>query len=68
MRLLKDSQADQTQSNYEGQRWEYKARNLHKVAGLMLETDFNRMGTEGWEYVAMATGGKEGYAIFRRPL
>lgn len=42
--------------------WEYLARNLKKVVGPMLETDFNKHGAEGWEFVAMA----EGYAIFKR--
>jgi hypothetical protein len=48
--------------------WEYKARNLGKVAGMLLEKDFNKMGEEGWEFVAMVSGGREGYAIFKRPL
>ena len=50
------------------QKWEYKARNLQKVFGASLENDFNQMGRVGWEFVAMASGGKEGYAIFKRPL
>ncbi|HTE62137.1 MAG TPA: hypothetical protein VK631_17425 [Solirubrobacteraceae bacterium] len=49
-------------------RWEYKARNLAKVAGIMLETDFNKLGAQGWEFVGMASGGREGYAIFKRRL
>lgn len=44
-------------------KWEYKARNLKKVAGPMIETDFNRLGDDGWEFVAVA----DGYAIFKRP-
>lgn len=42
--------------------WEYLARNLKKVAGPMIETDFNKHGQEGWEFVAVA----DGYAIFKR--
>lgn len=48
------------------EQWEYKARNLAKVAGMSLENDFNKFGQQGWEFVAMATGGSEGYAIFKR--
>jgi hypothetical protein len=47
--------------------WEYMARNLAKVSGPLLESDFNKLGRSGWEFVAMASGGKEGYAIFKRP-
>lgn len=43
--------------------WEYKARNLAKVAGMALEDDFNKFGVQGWEFVAVA----DGYAIFKRP-
>lgn len=49
------------------QQWEYLARNLAKVPGVGLEDDFNKLGVRGWEFVAMASGGKEGYAIFKRP-
>jgi hypothetical protein len=42
--------------------YEYLARNLKKVAGMMLENDFNKHGAEGWRFVAVA----EGYAIFIR--
>lgn len=45
-------------------RWEYKARNLNKVAGMALEDDFNKFGQKGWEFVAVA----DGYAIFKREL
>lgn len=49
-------------------KWEYKARNMQKVLGPMTEGDFNRLGQEGWEFVAMVQGGKSGYAIFKRRL
>jgi hypothetical protein len=42
--------------------WEYLARNLKKVAGMALENDFNKLGAQGWEFVAVA----DGYAIFKR--
>lgn len=42
--------------------WEYLARNLAKVAGPMIEGDFNKHGAQGWEFVAVA----DGYAIFKR--
>ena len=45
------------------QQWEYLARNLKKVPGMALESDFNKHGAEGWEFVAVA----DGYAIFKRP-
>lgn len=43
--------------------WDYLARNLNKVAGPALESDFNKRGAEGWEFVAVA----KDYAIFKRP-
>jgi hypothetical protein len=49
-------------AEYAGQKWEYRARNLHKVAGIALERDFNEHGAAGWEFVAVA----DGYAIFKR--
>jgi len=33
--------------------WEYLARNLKKVAGPALENDFNKLGAEGWDFVAV---------------
>ena len=51
-------------TDYEGQRWEYRARNLKKVAGISLENDFNEHGAAGWEFCAVA----DGYAIFKRPV
>ena len=33
--------------SYDGQRWEYRARNLKKVAGMGLERDFNEHGAAG---------------------
>jgi hypothetical protein len=42
--------------------WEYLARNMKKVVGPMIEHDFNKIGAEGWEFVAVA----DGYAIFKR--
>jgi len=52
------------EEEYAGEKWEYKARNLDKVAGMNLETDFNKFGAEGWEFVAVA----KDYAIFKRRL
>ena len=49
---------------YNGQRWEYRARNLSKVPGMALEGDFNEHGAAGWEFCAVA----DGYAIFKRPV
>jgi hypothetical protein len=46
------------------EQWEYLARNLDKVAGMALETDFNQHGRKGWEFVAEA----KGYAILKRRL
>jgi hypothetical protein len=43
--------------------WEYLARNLKKIIGPGLENDFNKLGGEGWEFVAVA----KDYAIFKRP-
>jgi hypothetical protein len=43
-------------------KYEYLARNLKKVAGMMIEKDFNDHGEQGWKFVAVA----DGYAIFIR--
>jgi hypothetical protein len=55
--------SDEAES-YDGQRWEYRARNLKKVAGMGLERDFNEHGAAGWEFCAVA----DGYAIFKRAI
>lgn len=65
--LLDQREADAERDENPEQAWEYKARNLAKVAGMSLEDDFNKLGRAGWEFVAMASGGSEGYAIFKRP-
>lgn len=49
---------------YEGQRWEYRCRNLKKVLGASMETDFNEHGAAGWEFCAVAGD----YAVFKRPV
>jgi hypothetical protein len=49
-------------------RWEYKARNLNKVPGMAIENDFNKLGREGWEFVAITGEKKDHYAIFKREL
>ena len=46
------------------ERWEYLARNLKKIVGPGLEHDFNKLGAEGWEFVAVA----KDYAIFKRKV
>jgi hypothetical protein len=38
--------SDEAES-YDGERWEYRARNLKKVAGMGLERDFNEHGAAG---------------------
>jgi hypothetical protein len=45
-------------------KWEYLARNLKKIIGPGMESDFNKLGREGWEFVAVA----KDYAIFKRKL
>lgn len=64
MRLGKqDSPAPSSETaTWEGERWQYRARNLAKVAGPTLEGDFNEHGQAGWEFVAVA----KDYAIFKR--
>jgi hypothetical protein len=49
-------------------RWEYKAGNLNKVPGMAIEGDFNKLGREGWEFVAITGEKKDHYAIFKRKL
>jgi hypothetical protein len=46
------------------QRWEYHAWNMNKRAHMQWEGIFNKMGIDGWEFVAMA----DNYAIFKRPM
>jgi hypothetical protein len=45
-------------------KWEYLARNLKKIIGPRMESDFTKLGREGWEFVAVA----KNYAIFKRKL
>jgi hypothetical protein len=60
----RDSAAPSKEADdFEGLRWEYRARNLKKVAGIAMERDFNEHGAAGWEFCAVA----DGYAIFKRP-
>ena len=49
-------------------KWEYKARNLNKVPGMSIENDFNKLGQEGWEFVAITGEKKDHYAILKRRL
>lgn len=44
-------------------RWEYKALNLKKILGPGLENTLNKLGADGWEFVAVA----KDYAVFKRP-
>jgi hypothetical protein len=60
----KEARKQAKEEGWSGQQWEYLARNLDKVAGMALEDDFKKRGSEGWEFVAEA----KGYAIFKRPL
>lgn len=52
--------------NYDGDLWEYRCRNLAKVADAMMERDFNDHGNQGWELVCFVAAGREGYAVFKR--
>src|SRR5215218_5850026 len=62
-REVKQEQAEREERDASPEeQWEYLARNLDKVAGMALETDFNQHGRKGWEFVAEA----KGYAIFKR--
>jgi hypothetical protein len=36
------------------EQWQYLARNLKKIIGPGMENDFNKLGAEGWEFVAVA--------------
>jgi hypothetical protein len=44
------------------EQWEYHAENLKRLIGPGLENICNRLGAEGWEFVAVA----KDYAIFKR--
>lgn len=64
--VLEQKAEREERDTHPDEQWEYLARNLARVAGMGLENDFNHLGAKGWEFVAMASGGKEGYAIFKR--
>ena len=57
----KDARKQAKEEGWSGPQWEYLPRNLDKVAGMVLEDDFNKRGREGWQFVAEA----KGYAIFK---
>jgi hypothetical protein len=44
--------------------WECLAWNLKKIIGPGMESDFNKLGREGWEFVAVA----KDYAVFKRQV
>jgi hypothetical protein len=52
---------------YNGQLWEYKTLNLNFKASVAFEGEFNKLGSQGWEFVAMASRDKVHRAIFKRP-
>jgi hypothetical protein len=62
--LLEDKAAREARDEDPGQRFEYLARNLDKVAGMALEDDLNKHGAMGWEAVCEA----KGYLVFKRQL
>ena len=37
-------------------------------ASMAIENDFNKLGREGWEFVAITGEKKDHYAIFKREL
>lgn len=42
--------------------WEYLAKNLKAIFGPAMENTFNKLGSQGWEFVAVA----KDYVIFKR--
>jgi hypothetical protein len=69
MALLKrsnDSEAE-PEEVWGGQRWQYKTLNLNFKASLAFESEFNKLGRQGWEFVAMAGRDNVHRAIFKRP-
>jgi hypothetical protein len=74
-RAIEAKQAKQDEKDERNERdenpetvWEYKAVNLAKIVGTLIEGKFNELGQRGFEFQAMSTGGSEGYAIFKRRL
>jgi hypothetical protein len=52
----REARKQANEEGWSGQQWEYLARNLDKVAGMVVEDDFNKRGRDGWEFVAEAKG------------
>jgi hypothetical protein len=51
---------------YDGPTWEYKAMNLNWKASIAFEAEFNKLGAQGWEFVAVASRDNVHRAIFKR--
>lgn len=64
--LLDDKEAREDHDANPDEQWEYLARNLQKVPGMAIESDFNKHGQKGWEFVGTTGTDKDHYAIFKR--
>ena len=52
---------------YDGPQWTYKTLNLNFKASIAFDQEFNKLGAQGWEFVAMASRDSVHRAIFKRP-
>jgi hypothetical protein len=64
--LLEEKDARDDRDANPDEQWEYLARNLAKVPGMAIESDFNKHGRKGWEFVGITGTDKDHYAIFKR--
>lgn len=63
--LLEERATQQDEPEYEPtQKWGYKALNLGRVMGPMMQGQLNELGAEGYEAVCVV----EGYLILKRPV
>lgn len=67
MRLGRPQDSPEPDEPFDGQRWEYRTLNLNFKASIAFETEFNKLGAQGWEFVAMASRDNVHRAIFKRP-
>lgn len=56
---------EERDANPESQ-WEYKAINLNWKASVAFESEFNKLGKKGWEFIAVAGRDNVHRAIFKR--
>lgn len=67
MPLLKRTETEaEPEETWDGPAWEYRTVNLNWKASVGIEPEFNKLGRQGWEFVAMVERGNVHRAIFKR--